>query len=139
NNVGTDASKFDLPIKKGATELELFRGRKRIATYSPSDVAQFRPIKPAETPIESEIDAIVEVVAPVLQGEGMWRVSYGRMFITAKLLDDAYRKRVEGGEESFRHGDLLKVRLRTVQERLGGRVVTRHFIVKVLDRIVSAA
>ena len=139
NNVGADASKLEAPVKKGARELELFRGRERIATYTPSDVAQFRPIKPTESPIVSEIDAIVEVVAPVLEGEGMWRFKYGRMSLTAKLLDDEYRQRVESGEESFRHGDLLKVQLRTVQERVGSRVVTRHFIVKVLDRIVSAA
>lgn len=139
NNIGADASKLEAPIKKGARELELFRGRKRIASYSQDDVAQFRPIKPTENPIESEIDAIVEVVAPVFQGQGMWRFRYGRMFLTANLLDDEYRQRVQGGQESFRHGDLLKVRLRTVQERVSGRVVTRHFIVKVIDRIGRTA
>lgn len=142
NNIGTDASKLEAPVKKGARELELFSGRKRIASYSPDDVAQFRPIKPTENPIKSEIDAIVEVVAPVFQGQGMWRFRYGRMFLTAKLLDDEYRERVEGGQESFRRGDLLKVRIRTEQERIRGRVATRHFIVKVLERIapdVSAA
>jgi hypothetical protein len=139
NNIGTDASKLEVPIKKGARELELFSGRKRIASYSPDDVAQFRSIKPTENPINSEIDAIVEVVAPVFQGQGMWRFRYGRMFLTAKLLDDEYRERVEGGQESFRRGDLLKVRLRTEQERIGGRVATRHFIVKVLERIAPDA
>jgi hypothetical protein len=44
---------------------------------------------------------------------------------TTKLLDDEFRQRVESGEESFRNGDLLKVRLKTVQKN--------HFIVKVLD------
>jgi hypothetical protein len=69
----------------------------------------------------------------------MWRFKYGRMSLTAKLLDEEYRQRVTSGEESFRHGDLLKVRLRTVQERIGGRVVTRHFIVRVLERIGRGA
>ncbi len=102
---------------RGAQESwNCFKGRKKIATYTPDDVAQFRPIKPTENPIESEIDAIVEVVAPVFKGEGMWRFRYGRMSLTAKLLDDEYRQRVTTGEESFRHGDLLRVRLKTVQE-----------------------
>ena len=139
NNIGLDASKLEAPVKKGAKELELLRGRKRIASYNQDDVAQFRPIKPEANPIKSEIDAIVEVVAPVFQGQGMWRFRYGRMFLTAKLLDDEYRERVEKGQESFRHGDLLKVRLGTEQERVGGRVVTRHSIVKVIDRIDRAA
>ena len=139
NNVGADAAKLEAPVKKGAKELELVRRDKPIAVYTPDDVAQFRAIKPAEEPIHSEIDAIVEVVAPVLMGEGMWRFKYGRMSLTAKLLDEEYRQRVTSGEESFRHGDLLKVRLRTVQERIGGRVVTRHFIVRVLERIGRGA
>jgi hypothetical protein len=139
HNVGADASKLDVPVKKGARQLELIKGRKIIATYTPDDAAQFRAIKPTENSIESEIDAIVEVVAPVLQGEGMWRFKYGRMYLTAKLLDDEYRQRVTNGEESFKHGDLLKVRLKTVQEKVGHRVVTRHSIIKVIDRIDQAA
>src|SRR5262249_5248145 len=122
-------------VKKGARELELVRGRNKIATYTPSDLAQFRAIKPTENPIESEIDAIVEVVAPVFQGQGMWRFRYGRTFLTATLLDEEFLQKVRSREESFRHGDLLKVRLKTVQERVGGRVVTRHSIVKVLERL----
>jgi len=135
NNVGADASKLEAPIKKGARELELFRGPERIASYSQDDVAQFRAIKPTENPIESEIDAIVEVVAPVFQGQGMWRFRYGRTFLTATLFDEEFLQKVRSREESFRHGDLLKVRLKTVQERVGGRVVTRHSIVKVLERL----
>jgi hypothetical protein len=123
------------PVRKGARELELFQDRKRIATYSPDDVTNFRPIKPTESPIESEIDAIVEVVSPVFEGEGMWRFRYGRMSLTAKLLDEEYHQRVLNKEESFRRGDRLKVRLKTVQEKAGDKVVTRHFIVKVLERI----
>jgi hypothetical protein len=94
NNVGADAAKLEVPVRKGAKQLELVRGRKKIGTYTPDDVAQFRSIKPTERPIESEIEAIVEVVAPVLQGEGMWRFKYGRMPLTAKVLDEEFRHRV---------------------------------------------
>src|SRR5262249_5501688 len=87
-------------------------------------VAAFKADKPTE--IESEIDAVVEVVAPVLKGEGMWRFLFGSVSLTAKLSDDEFLQRVESGEESFHNGDLLKVRLKTVQEK--------HFIVKVVDR-----
>jgi hypothetical protein len=139
NNVGADASKLEVPVKKGATRLELLQGRKRIASYTPDDVAQFHPIKPTEGLIESQIDAVVEVVGPVFEGETLWRLKYGTMRLRAKLLDDEYLQRVRNSEESFSRGDLLKVRLKTVQEKVGSRVVTRHFIVKVIDRIDRAA
>jgi hypothetical protein len=119
NDIGADASKLEAPVKKGAKELELFRGREKIATYSQTDLAQFRAIKPTESPTKDEADAIVEVVTPVLQGKRMWRLRHGHEYLSAKLLDDEYRQRVEAGEESFRRGDLLKVRLRTVQGDVG--------------------
>ena len=62
----------------------------------------------------------------MLKGEGMWRFLFGSVSLTAKLSDDEFLQRVESGEESFHNGDLLKVRLKTVQEK--------HFIVKVVDR-----
>src|SRR5262249_48029538 len=121
------------PVRKGARELELVRNREIIAAYSPNDVAQFRPIKPTEEPIVSEIEALVKVVAPVLEGESMWRFKYCSMALRGEVVDDEYLQRVRSREESFRSGDLLRVRLRTVQERVNGRITTRHFIVRVLD------
>jgi hypothetical protein len=64
----------------------------------------------------------------------MWRFKYGRMSITAKLTDDEYRKRVLEGEESFSHGDRLLAKLKTVQENLGDKISTKHFVTKVLLR-----
>jgi hypothetical protein len=75
----------------------------------------------------------------VFKAESTWRFKWGRVALSAKVLDEEFLQRVSNREESFRHGDLLKVRLRTVQERIGGRVVTRHFIVRVLERIGRGA
>ncbi|MGY4505468.1 hypothetical protein ACVWYH_009425 [Bradyrhizobium sp. GM24.11] len=133
-DIGNDAEKLELPIKRGATKLELRQGKRKIATYSPDDLATFRRIKPSDKPIESEIDAILEVVSPVLEGEGMWRFKYGRMSLTAKLVDEEFRQKVIDGDESFRHGDQLRARLKTVQAAAGNKVTTRHFITKVLQR-----
>jgi hypothetical protein len=96
---------------------------------------QLHPIKPAESPIESEIDAILEVLAPVLEGDGVWRFKFGRMKLTAKLLDEGYRQKVLEGQESFRHGDRLRVRLKTVQERVGEKISTKHQITRVVERV----
>jgi hypothetical protein len=75
------------------------------------------------------------VVAPVLEGDGMWRFKYGRMSITAKLTDENYRQRVLDGTESFSHGDRLLAKLRTVQENLGDKISTKHFITRMIKRI----
>jgi hypothetical protein len=135
NNVGQEAAKLDAPIKHGAESLELLRGKRKIATYKAKDVAQFKPIRPANAPVESEIDAILEVTAPVLEGEGVWRFKYGRMSLTAKVADDNFRQQVLDGTESFRHGDRLRVQLRTIQENLGDKITTRHYITKVIGRL----
>ena len=135
NNIGRDAEKLEIPVKRGAQKLELYKGKRRIGTYAAADMERFRPIKPAEGPIESEIEAILEVIAPVFEGEGVWRFRYGRMTLTAKLLDEDYRQMVHDGEESFRRGDRLRAKLKTVQEKSGGKIATKHFITKVLGRV----
>jgi hypothetical protein len=134
NGIGSDAEKLELPTRNGAKKLELKRHGRRIGAYDAADLSNFKAIKPTDKPIESEIEAILEVVAPVLEGEGMWRFRYGRMSITAKLTDENYRKRVLDGEESFSHGDRLLVRLKTIQEKLGNKVSTKHFVTKMIQR-----
>jgi hypothetical protein len=130
--IGSDAEKLELPIRHGAKKLELKSEGRRIGSYSPADLSNFKPIKPKDKPLESEIEAILEVVAPVLEGEGMWRFKYGRMSITAKLTDEEYRQRVLHGQESFSHGDRLRAKLKTVQETIGDKVSTKHFVTKVV-------
>jgi hypothetical protein len=134
NSIGNDAQKLELPIRHGAKKLELKSEGRKIATYTTDDLSNFKPIKPSDKPIESEIDAILEVVAPVLEGDGLWRFKYGRMSLTAKLTDDDYRERVLAGHESFSHGNRLRARLRTVQEKVGEKITTKHFVTKVVDR-----
>jgi hypothetical protein len=107
NGIGNDAEKLDIPTKLGATKLELRHRGKKIASYDATDLANFKAVKPKDKPLESEVEAILEVKAPVLDGDGMWRFKYGRSSIAAKLADEDYRRRVEGGDESFSHGDRL--------------------------------
>ncbi|WP_024515298.1 hypothetical protein [Bradyrhizobium sp. Tv2a-2] len=135
SGIGNDAEKLDIPTKLGAKKLELRHQGKKIASYDAVDLSNFKAVKPKDRPLESEVEAILEVKAPVLEGEGMWRFKYGRMSIAAKLTDEDYRRRVEHGEESFSHGDRLLVRLRTVQENLGNKISTKHFITKVVQRV----
>ncbi len=137
NNIGADAQKLELPTRRGASKLELKRGGRRIAVYEKVDLENFKSIRPSDKPLESEIEAILDVVSPVLEGEAMWKFKYGRMPITAKVTDENYRRKVLDGNESFRHGDRLRVRLKTTQELVGKKVITKHFVTKVEQRIDS--
>src|SRR5262249_24247776 len=62
NDIGADAKKLELPIARGATKLELKRGKKKIGTYSAKELSTFKSIRPSDKPITSEIDALLEVV-----------------------------------------------------------------------------
>lgn len=134
NNVGKDAAKLNAPTRRGSKKLNLVQGKRKIASYNAIELSEFKPIRPADIPIESKIQAIVEVISPVLDGDGMWRFRYGQMRLTAKLTDDDYYQKILKGEESFRHGDRLKVQLETVQENLGSKISTKHFVTKVIER-----
>lgn len=134
NGIGSDAQKLELPVRRGAKSLELKQDGHKLGAYDASDLVNFKAIKPTDRPLESEIEAILEVVAPVLEGEGLWRFKYGRMRLTAKLTDEDYKQRVLKGEESFSHGTRLRARLKTIQENLGDKITTRHFVTKVLSQ-----
>jgi hypothetical protein len=98
NDIGRDAAKLEAPVRRGAKRLDVLKGRRKIGSYTAADLQSFRSIRPQNKPIESEIEAILEVIAPVFEGEGVWRFRYGRASLTAKLMDEEYRLKVmEGG------------------------------------------
>src|SRR5207302_282917 len=96
-----------LPMRVGAQKMELVQGVRKIAVYDAAELSEFRTIKPANDPLISEIDVILEIVGPIFEGEAVWRFKLGRMKLTAKIVDDDYRQQVSDGHESFRRGDGL--------------------------------
>jgi hypothetical protein len=135
SDAGKDAEKLTIPIRHGATSLEVRDSSGRTSQYSRDNMKYFQPIKSETGVLESEIDAILDVRAPVLEGEGLWRFRYGRTNLTAKLADADFQQKIDAGEERFGHGDKLRVRLRTTQNVKNGRNVVNHCVTKVVGRL----
>lgn len=134
SDVGSLASAYQIPFSAGARELHLKSGRKTIAKFKKQDVSNFVAIRPEGDELSSEIEVILSVVSPVFEGDGVWRFKYGSSSITAKITDDDFRVRVLSGTESFRKGDHLRARLKTEQKQIGSKIITSHYITKVVER-----
>jgi len=134
-NIGYYASAFQAPMNFGATGMKLKSRGKVIAEYSRNDVEQFVKIQPESDIVTSKIEAILSVVSPVLEGEGIWKFKYGGATIPAKISDDSFLSGVFDGSESFKRGDAFKVLLATNQKQIGRNIVTTHLVERVLTRI----
>jgi hypothetical protein len=49
--------------------------------------------------------------------------------------DEEFKHQVQLGEETFRHGDVYRVRLKSRQEKNGRKIKTHHTIQKVLSKL----
>jgi hypothetical protein len=134
-DVAQDVAKLKLPVKRGATALEAYRGDKKIASYSGHDLSKLKPIKPFKDGLKSEIKTIVEVTAPEFDDEGEWRLKHGRKKLTARLLDEDFKAKMQRGQERIRDGDRLDVQLRAIREKEGTKTRTKYFIVKINRRV----
>lgn len=79
------------------------------------------------------IDATLRVRQPHLEDEDSWRFSWGKNAITANITDPEFMEKVRSGEEEFRAGDVLRVRLRIEEHQKGRNITKKHFIDEVLS------
>lgn len=133
HDVGRHAESFARPLRRKADNLEIRVGRKTAAKVTKKDAPAFKSVRKAEEMLEQINTVFLKVVAPVFEGNGMWRFSRGRNTITASIDDPKFLADVQTGHESFRAGDILKVRLRSSQERLGDSIKDHHVVVEVLS------
>lgn len=76
-------------------------------------------------------ELVVEIVQPVFEGDYQWRVRVGPIRVQARMLDERFISDVRTGAVTFRHGDLYRVRLRTLEPKSGQVGRARYEIVKV--------
>lgn len=134
-NIGHYASAFQEPLKVGANGMQLKSGGKIIAEYSQKDVETFVSIQPESEILTSKIEAILSVISPVFEGQGIWRFKYGGSTIPATVADDQFLVGVFDGSESFKRGDSFKVILATSQKQIGRKIITTHLVERVVSRI----
>jgi hypothetical protein len=134
-DVGSSSQKIALPFRRRAESLSLRENGETLATYSAEDASSFHRVATAEQPLETVGEVLLTVKSPVLEGDEKWRFRYGSKTISVHMNDTAFRQEVESGRESFRNGDIYRVRLRSRQERTGRRVRTHHVIEHVLENV----
>jgi hypothetical protein len=78
-----------------------------------------------------EVDTRVSIVMANFQQGNKWRVSDGSRTIFVAIEDPAFVRAVQTGQEAFRKGDILNVKLQTRQWVEGNDLKAEHSILKV--------
>lgn len=79
----------------------------------------------------AEVDTRLVLLSPSFKPGNKWRVSDGGRSIFVAIEDARFEQAVQTGNESFRKGDILHVRLQTRQWLDGTELKAEHAIVKV--------
>ena len=79
----------------------------------------------------AEVDTRLVLLAPSFKPGNKWRVSDGGRSIFVAIEDTGFEQAVQAGNESFRKGDILHVRLQTRQWLDGTELKAEHAIVRV--------
>lgn len=124
------------PLKKPGRNLAIKQDDEELLTTASENYAAItaRPMKDSEPVNVNVIDATLRVRQPHLDGDDSWKFAWGRNRITAQVQDKDFMEKVRTGEEEFRAGDVLRVRMRIEEQQKGKNVTKRHYIEEVLTK-----
>jgi hypothetical protein len=130
------AAKAVKPLKRQKRMLAIEQDKQKLLTINSESYAAItaRPITDNQPITVNTIEATLRVRQPHLDGENSWKFSWGRNRISAQLKDRAFMEKVQAGEEEFRAGDVLRVKLRIEEQQKGKNVTKQHYIDEVLDK-----
>jgi hypothetical protein len=116
----------------GVDSVAFSRDGQRQFEIGKDDLAAYASEPDGETLLDHEIESVVTLTQPTLEGKYKWRFSEGDNTMTASLEDADFRARIDSGE-AFRQGDMLRVRMHIVQTQRGDKLQTERTIVEVLE------
>lgn len=120
------------PLQSEAERLEVKINGKTATKIDRSTADDYLAIGQGETLGQFKSEQHLTIQTVVLEGDGLWRFSDGRNKFRAEIEDKKFLDRVRSGRERFGRGDILKVKLRSAQEKVRGQLKTSHFIEEVL-------
>lgn len=122
------------PLMKGGIDRFEIKHRGR-STFEVSEQEAQYFVAPTEHEGEtaSALDTRVSIVVANFQQGNKWRVSDGSRTIYVAIEDTDFVRAVQTGQEAFRKGDILHVRLQTRQWMEGGELRAEFTILKVYD------
>jgi hypothetical protein len=121
------------PLQHEADAVEISVNGELAAQADKDSADCFVPIGPDEEISEFVNDLYLEIRTVVLEGDAQWRFDDGRNKFPAKIEDKQFLQRIQEGRERFGKGDMLRVRLRSRQERAKGQLKTTHVIEKIFE------
>lgn len=135
-DIGKNAEKFiRSPLRFDATHLDIAVNDHVAGSADKDNFDYFRRIKSEEALIENRQELYLTIASVVLEGDGMWKFSDGRLRLSATIEDNLFLESVKSGRERFGRGDTLKVVLRSTQTRVQGALKSKYVIEKVLEHI----
>ncbi|MBC8793930.1 MAG: hypothetical protein C6Y20_20210 [Tagaea sp. CACIAM 22H2] len=132
-DIGKHAGLVAKPLRGRADGFEISVGKKKAANFNKREATALKSVQRTENQLEQESIVLLKVVAPVFEGGGMWRFSRGKNVITASIQDPKFLAEVQSGRESFSAGDVLQVRLVSLQQRVGKTIKETHAIAEVIE------
>lgn len=131
---GQSAEQFvKQPLRHDADRVEVRFEDDVIGFADRSEAASFSSISEGVQLGEFVSEQHVTIQTVVLEGDGLWRFGTGRQSFRATIEDESFLRSVRSGRERFGRGDILKVRLRSKQEKVRNRLRTTH----VIERVIS--
>ena len=82
---------------------------------------------------ENITETFVQIEAAVFKDNNKWKFDNGGSPINAAILDEEFLRKIDSGELRFGKGDLLKVKLKTIQTFAHGKLKTEFQVVEVLE------
>lgn len=132
-DLGKNAEQFlGRPLKKEANSAQIRVGSKIAANANRASAESFVSLGGGEELGTYFTETHLTIQTVVLEGDGLWRFSDGRNKFRAAINDKAFLQRVSSGSERFGRGDILKVKLKSVQTKVKGELHTAHSIEQVL-------
>lgn len=130
------AEKVVKPLKKPGRSLAIKQDEQKLLSASSENYPAItaRPMNDNQPLTVNTIEATLRVRQPHLDGEDSWKFAWGRNRITAQVRDKGFMEKVRAGEEEFRSGDVLRVRMRIEEQQKGKNVTKHHYIEEVLTR-----
>lgn len=116
---------------KGIDSFEIKHRGRQTLKVSEDEAKYFVAPTEHEGETVTEVDTRVSIVVANFQPGNKWRVSDGSRTIYVAMEDPNFVRAVQTGQEAFRKGDILYVRLRTRQWIEGEDLRAEHSIVKV--------
>lgn len=75
----------------------------------------------------------MQIEAAVFKDNNKWKFDNGGSPINAAILDEEFLRKIDSGELRFGKGDLLKVKLKTIQTFAHGKLKTEFQVIEVLE------